>query len=101
MLLEKHLKEVRKILGHVGISEYLDSRMNKKKRPERISIFRLGSESRLSRYWETEEKRLCRGYKKKLESLKHVIEECESTGHEKLNWRDRVNGNNSNIARLK
>ena len=44
--------------------------------------FRLGAETRASRYWEQEEERKCRCCGKEEETLRHVLEICEVTGEE-------------------
>lgn len=58
-----------------GVPEYLrngwgESRWN------RVARFRLGNEVREGRYWEQENRRMCRGCAREVESWEHLWERC-------------------------
>jgi len=61
--------------------EYLRGRKRKK---ERIMIarYRCGNEMKGNQHWLKEEDRKCRVYGKEMESIAHVLKECEETREE-------------------
>jgi len=54
--------------------------------------FRLGTETRANKYWETEENRICRLCRKGEEILQHVFEICDFTGEKHEGWKQQING---------
>lgn len=79
-----------KVIKEEGVPEYLrkgwgESRWN------RVARFRLGNEVREGRYWEEEEKRLCRRCGGEIESWEHVWERCRDWGGDgKSTWQEEV-----------
>jgi len=65
-----------------GIPEYLKRVGGKWKR---VARFRLGNETLEERYWEDEEKRMCRLCGGRLETWEHLWEECRT-------WREGEGG---------
>jgi len=67
-----------------GIPKYLEKGWGES-RWRRVARFRLGNEIREERYWEEEEKKLCRLCGDKVETWEHVWEECKT-------WREGSDG---------
>jgi len=59
-----------------GVPGYLKKGW-REKRWQRVAKFRLGDEMRGGRYWEKEEKRICRICENEEETWKHVWEGCK------------------------
>ncbi|XP_070167776.1 uncharacterized protein [Polyergus mexicanus] len=71
-------REYKKIIKEER-AEYLSKRMKQKDR-KTIARFRCGNEAREKEYWKAEEEKVCRLCKKEVESMWHVLKECEKTG---------------------
>jgi len=72
--------------------EYLRNEDNRNKTMEIKARFRLGTETRANKYWETEENRICRLCGKGEETLQHVFEICDFTGEKHEGWKQQING---------
>ena len=59
--------------------KYLEGRMKWKDR-RMLTRFRCGNETKAREYWKEEEEKRCKLCKRKEKDLRHVIEECETTG---------------------
>lgn len=68
---------------------------------ETVARFRLGSETRESKFWKKEDERLCRLCKRESEGIKHVIRDCEKTGERGDKWENKLRGGKKMIASLK
>lgn len=62
---------------------YLRGRKGKKERSI-IARFRCGNQTRGNQKWRTEEEKKCRICGKEIESLEHVVKECELTKDEMM-----------------
>jgi len=79
--------------------EYLRNENNRNRAMEIKARFRLGTETRANKYWETEENRICRLCGKGEETLKHVFEMCEITGKGYESWKQQIDGERA-LARM-
>jgi len=84
---ESRYNKLYKEIKEEGIPEYLKKGWGKK-RWRRVTRFRLGNKMREGRYWEEEEKRLCRLCRAELETWEHVWERCRRWREEDSSWQE-------------
>lgn len=94
-----YAKEIKEIIGkdsniHSEVIKYTKDAL------ETFYRFKLGSENRESKYWRSEEEKLCRMCGEEIESIRHILEKCRITGEDR-DWKSQLNGDRKCLARIK
>lgn len=96
----KYAEEYREIVPDaMETPEYINGKQNQRNALELYARFRLGSETRANRYWESEKNRTCRLCEKERETLQHILEDCEHTKASGKSWKQQIKGHGA-LARM-